>query len=332
MSKSLWARRLGSKVLNIADVAEVPLGSTVPMSPTMTVGLDALALFWGMDVHALIPLLSHFSKDAPPSHTARTCDLEASLQSLSLEHVAFQILNTIYRQKSEFTHGVDTALLAARAALSVLELSTFETYPDASHFHPKASDSIEDPSVSRADAGRSRGGDHFAINESPKRKGRARMSQEKRKRLARRKEREALMASVPQAPVSAPVTIMSFQPPAIPYNHLYGRGLLKSRAKVSKPGFFQIPLAHQDQGSPWTKAQPLLRVLRPRAMDPACLNDLPSPVPSFTWTESDTTTPATSVPSTPQECPPSFYPILVEPLDLPSSPSLIVQPPSPPNK
>lgn len=44
----------------------------------------------------------------------------------------------------------------------------------------------------------------------PPRKGRARMSQEKRKRLARRKEREAMLLGIPPKPISAPPHMSHF--------------------------------------------------------------------------------------------------------------------------
>ncbi|CAD6941469.1 unnamed protein product [Tilletia laevis] len=58
-------------------------------------------------------------------------------------------------------------------------------------------------------------------DEQPKRKGRARMSQEKRRRLARRKEREALiLLGLPPIPSSAPAHTSSFRLPPLITNTL----------------------------------------------------------------------------------------------------------------
>ena len=120
--------------------------------------------------------------------------------------------------QDEFNFDIDTAALATEVALQVLSPADCFGEPEEpakmrklrlmlpwDHDMP-LTNHLSLPS-SQVDAA-------VELGERPIKKGRARMSQEKRKRLARRKEREAMLLGIPPKPVSAPPHICHF--PSLP--------------------------------------------------------------------------------------------------------------------
>ncbi|UZJ51535.1 hypothetical protein CBS101457_000855 [Exobasidium rhododendri] len=125
------------------------------------------------------------------------------------------LLRSLSCHQDDLKFEIDTAALATEVALHVLTPDHEIGRQDRSNKLRKmrllplsvvamsASDSTNHISDSTADP-------HLEANDRPVRKGRARMSQEKRKRLARRKEREALLLGIPPKPVSAPAHVTQF--------------------------------------------------------------------------------------------------------------------------
>jgi len=127
------------------------------------------------------------------------------------------LLRSLSHHQDDLKLEIDTAALATEVALQVLTSDH-----DSGRQNEKGrmrklrllplSDDIWSGSgnESRNKEGNQPVESQIASEDKPIRKGRARMSQEKRKRLARRKEREAMLLGIPPKPVSAPPRVTQF--------------------------------------------------------------------------------------------------------------------------
>lgn len=202
-SSSIWARRMITKSVPTSD-AEVELNVLSLLLDVPFTSLDEQDL-------ATTPVSLH----SPVSPWSATPVMRSNSIGLETQPNSFRSVSPcpIQRSKSvDYFHEHDsldmhTAQTAVKAALDVLEEPSLSrglrisTAVATSPSHPLAmrgcltaplSPSLSSP-VSPAES-------CFSGTESDgtKKKGRARMSQEKRKRLARRRERDALVAAITQ--------------------------------------------------------------------------------------------------------------------------------------
>lgn len=169
-----------------------------PLEAAKSTRLAVEAATANLKVHS--PSERHYCYSSPCTPLQSPRDLS---EGCGADERSSYFLRSLSLHQEEFAMEIDMAALATEVALHVLAppidanskarkirlVSTFDMQPKNA--------SLEQSPDSAPD-------------DKPVRKGRARMSQEKRKRLARRKEREALLLGIPTKPLSAPPHITDF--------------------------------------------------------------------------------------------------------------------------
>lgn len=207
-----------------------PLSSPALYTPTEAVGIllgqspDEAAQATRLAIEAATsnrPLLSPFIKYQ--SHSTPCSPAVATSNNDNFEMICEQGWND-YSSRSlslhhdDFNFDIDTAALATEVALKVLSSADCFGEQDEPEQGKKLrlildwdrDQLLTPPSATTLDSPTTPEESQAETIEKPPRKGRARMSQEKRKRLARRKEREAMLLGIPPKPVSAPPHMSHF--------------------------------------------------------------------------------------------------------------------------
>lgn len=211
------------------DCIPTPPSRPPPSSPALYTPTEAVGILLGQSpleaAHSTRLAVDSLSANRPllSPHSERHYTYHSSPCSPLLDHHCCSEATwtgqegSLYsHHQDEFNFDIDTAALATEVALQVLSSADCFGEPgeaatprklrlmlpwdqdksSADHLVPPSDQAIVD------------------LAEKPIKKGRARMSQEKRKRLARRKEREAMLLGIPPKPVSAPPHISHF--PSLP--------------------------------------------------------------------------------------------------------------------
>lgn len=123
------------------------------------------------------------------------------------------LLRSLSHHQDDLHLEIDTAALATEVALHVLMPDYDHAKARKMRLIPVSTSCCPSPSPNNGSIHvppQDSTGQDSQSDDKPMRKGRARMSQEKRKRLARRKEREAMLLGIPPKPVSAPPHMTHF--------------------------------------------------------------------------------------------------------------------------
>ncbi|CBQ70779.1 conserved hypothetical protein [Sporisorium reilianum SRZ2] len=278
-SSSIWARRMVTKSTPTTD-AEVELNVLSLLLDVPRAVLDSSASAPASPVSPLLASSAWAVHAAPALQRAYTTGDVAALRAMSDEDEALEM---------------HAAQVAVKAALDVLDEPTLHgalrisTARDSYGLAAPVSPALSSPTSPAESC--------FSDCEGAgKKKGRARMSQEKRKRLARRREREALLAALAQHDPHgyAAVDALSRSAPVTPTSASYF---------APTTGFGAYPFSSYSYDA---AAAPFSPHSSPRGLS---VDSLPSPA----LTHASVRTPASSAASDPHSSPPT----------------LVVQPPSP---